>query len=432
MKANKVSLLILMAALTGCGGGGSPTTGMPTGATYINGNMGGGNQGGNTPTEPRQVDLTEVVGSLDDAINEIYGYAGGKDPYIATFDSFAIDRYNYDENDQPTNIEETALAQTQDGYIDINSNSKSISVVGEEGLFNKGDPSIDYPSSVKFIRDYNSEKITSLCTKDERFCTNNAIQNPDGSFSAILTEQNTIAADCGIGDDCRTNAFKVTFGSELNDKAGNNRNERQDYTIWQVGKVDADGKFEPTRNGAYANLHIDRKNYDSFYMNGPNMNGEGYDWYEPNKPDNQITFEGRTNAVKISTEKPNEDLTGSAKLVVDFKGRTYDPNSTLTLTFDGWKKIDIENTLNNYNYYNTSVLVDNQNAPNTYATTTIGLTGKQTEKDDYSGTYEYDKATGIYRVENITDDDGIDVDVIGGFDAKATGEKLSISRGQNM
>jgi len=427
MKANKVSLLILMAALTGCGGGGSPATGMPTGATYINGNMGGGNQGGNTPTEPRQVELTEVVGSLDDAINDIYSYDQSNGASVASLGSFAVKntnkRYDYYGNETEENLgtylsdtSSNAYKYNYQGYIQGRSSSSddTIEVPTETGAiitnlddygYNSYTSSLynyeTYPNAVKFTKNDNGT-IVSLCTTDDSFCTNNAIQNPDGSFSAILVDRTNY--DCDGNCNAGRSAYKVTFGSELSTiKSGEENNEHQDYTVWQVGKVDADGNFEPTRNGAYANLHINKNNYEIFNMrNGYMSNGQR--WYS-NKPDTIVTFEGKTNAVKVSTEKPNEDLTGNATLVVDFQGEqnNSNPSNTLTLNFDNWKKIDI------INGYEAIVNGEHKNA-----NTTIGFTGTNTGDD-----YNYNKATGIYRVKNVTDNDGIDVDVIGGFDAKA-------------
>ena len=424
MKTNKISLLILMTTLTGCLGGGGADTTMPTGATFVNGNMGGGNQGGNTPTEPRQVDLTEVVGSLDDAINDVYSYDQSYSGSIATLGSFGVteidERYEYDneiERNVLTNSEtsngiyrasqdydyqgeiRTKTSDDENIYVPTEKITREYYDNNKNYLYEDSDKDLSiYPYAINFIKNEDG-KITSLCTTDDRYCTNNAVQNSDGSFSAILVDK------YGVGDNIE--AYKVTFGSELSTiKSGEENNEHQDYTIWQVGKVDANGNFKPTTNGAYANLHINKDAWEVFNMrNGYMTNGQS--WYS-NKPDTIVTFEGETNAVKVSTEKPNEDLTGNAKLVVDFQGEQYNssPNNTLTLNFDNWKKIDI---INGY-----EAIVDGEYKN---ANTTIGFTGTNTTNtgDDYN----YNKATGIYRVEDITDNDGTNVDVIGGFDAKA-------------
>ena len=301
----------------------------------------------------------------------------------------------------------------------------------EEGNFEYTNESSNdkyYPTSLKFSKNDNGE-IASLCTSNGQYCANNAMQNSDGSFSAILANK------YGKGDNIE--AYKVTFGSELsNIKPGEESNEHQDYTIWQVGKVDSEGNFTPTQNGAYANLHINRNNYETFYMQDGWMGGS-IGSPATDKPNDKITFEGKTNAVKVSTEKPNENLTGDAKLVVDFQRNYYDPTTTLTLDFYNWKKIDIESSLHGEGGPGVRV---NGEYTGASATTTIGFTKSGSHMDESgriqasegNNVNEYNKATGIYRIEDVTDNDGTNVDVIGGFDARAKDKPLSIGEDSNF
>ena len=444
MKANKVSLLILMAALTGCGGGstgsGSPTTDMPMGVTYVSGSIGGDNQseqsgetgetGGQSQSqeetnpqgqEEEEIVLNKVVGSMDDYLNDVYEYNGENMTGTIYKDSGMVSQHSMST-----------------GSNDYKHDGDVLSLIND----NIGN----------YLYVYNVGKY---------YTGRKATRNPDGSYTAILVE--SIREYDSIGsyyyspvqpneeNGGKVSAAKVILGGEFEKMNEENRNDdHPDYLIMQLGEVDANGNFTSTSNDfTIASLNAKKAGSNMGWWGGyflPDQffiedipgewkiigNVQENDLTEPATDNlNPIEFTGKTNAVKISQTPGvlNEDLTGSAKLVVDFndKQATYakDLGYTLTLDFDGWKQIDINKNRNGDN----SIKVDGQEIQNSVANTKIafsrsGSHQNEVMKWDGDNVNEFNRAAGIYSVTNIDDTNG-KVDVIGGFDAN-TNTPLSI------
>ncbi len=382
MKLNKSNLAVFLISITlvGCGGGNGdfsiptnlpdltqidPATNKDTNGAVENDNQKKPEQ--KPAIEAKDVEKLRDLAHLSEYSinNDIYGYynlSGFSNKYMSDYGNF----YNSSDNKYSAYYKLFKFEETDDGLV--------AKIPGANG------GAIFVSKSIK--------------------------RNPDGSVDIIMTNSN---------DD--TSAVKIILGAGQVDNF-NSYYSYMDYGVWQYGTMQ-NGEF--VLDSSEPVYVISYKKYNSTLTDlSKNYRSDVMD---------DVVFTGKTNAIK-TLNGVHENLSGDVKLTLGFgkqedfdgnrKSFVTEPKVNVELSFDNWKKIDFDygsNVSNNlkvdgniYDEASVSFKLD------------LGKSGEHTAAIGYNADRvtvgEYDKAMGIYKFENIPDENG-NANIIGGFVAKA-------------